>query len=363
MFFFHSGLFGIGINRQTILHWIRFIWTITHAILYLYRRNYNFSFEITTIAYDFSLSLFTLTLLILMMKRKFIKDFYLTMQQLTPEQRRILFVMDKILCTIAIMITVKDQLLQLFYFRHCCIFDYISGLVKDECFWNNMICFQTNYIMNWIFCTSSLYFMSYLILHFNTVQILKSIEQLIISGGEDHDKVFLLTMRREEVHSMFENTFSPVLFTNLLCNSMQITRILYDSLRLKGFKRRILYISDSLDIVSLMLINFSTILAISLLQEHIQKRVGKIIQILRYQGIKKEYSHKYMITSQTIESSFFKSPSVWGFVQVKRRLLVSLVSSYIIFPVLLVQINNGALEKPWLVNHHQIHHMDEHGWG
>ena len=284
----------------------------------------------------------------LILTRKLIGHFYRSyFAKLTAEQKRLVGTLDKVFCAYAIAVTIKEEVLQAVYTQKCCLVDYTMGLIgENRCFINNILCFQINYILNKLFYTIVMYLISYLVFHLNKVNLVTSLEEMIIGG--DYSLVFLLTSQVDELNLLFDSVFSPILCMNLFCNSIQVTRILYMSIIPSTWKSetfRAFYISDSIDILAIMVFNLGTVVAISRMQEKIRLRVDKLIRILRYQGMKDEYSNKYSLLSETIDQSFTLPVTVWGLVPVNRSLLLSLISSYIVFPVLLVQINNGALGK------------------
>lgn len=349
-FQFFPGSCGIGIQGQTNVHWAISLVTFANILFFLHFLARQLAPDISIISRFLSFCWAIFTLLYLLIKRNSIRKFYsFALRKLSEREKKVVSLVEKLAFGYVITVFAREHFLQFELMESCGFYNYLwflePGLIR--CILNNFLSWQLIVCTNWIFVTCAFYSVSHLIFYFTKANMLSSLEQLTFDCS-NYNGIFLLALQIEELHELFDSTFSPVLFWNILCNSIHVSRMLYSSLqaaKLEALNFKLFFISDLTDVFSLLIITFATIIVISWLQYKLEKRTEAILHSVSYLGVKDEYSNRYTIIGERIRKACTLPVTVWAMVPVKSSLLLSLVSSYIVFPVLLVQINNGALQK------------------
>lgn len=343
-------IFGIGFKKQRIIHYVFLSINLITEFALLIFAFLLFSGSIVDLKNILESLLEIMFLTSLYFKRKNIYHLIVwTKNNMTNQQCKSIKILDIILFVIIMVSCVITTTYSLVF---------ISPLEGDDIgIFANI---TSNYIFNDILFTIRYIHASYLdywsqitislyVLLFTSIYYVKSNSIVIIStliNEGNFDKIFTLLTELDEIYFHFEDTLSVFPFYSLMWNFFFIILFVYTSLiyAQKNVSLELL-IAISMDTFLTVFTSLAAIITVSTLQEKMENLWFKLNDQIIILKIQSENFKIPSVLITKIENTFTKPATVWSLVNIKRQIVVTICSSFTVFSVLFMQINNGALGK------------------
>ena len=156
-----------------------------------------------------------------------------------------------------------------------------------------------------------------------------------------------ILMKMQELHQLFDSTFSPLLFINL-CRTLNYTTDFVSYMMIYEVVNTPAAIAFFIGYeLFVTLLDVWLLLSISFKQEDIRSQgqcISDSLVSLDTLGQSGQSGQKVsLLLALKMKEVFDEPATVWNFVAVTRHLIIATASSFTVLSVLMVQINNGAL--------------------
>lgn len=346
--FFH--LMAIGMQSQTIIHWFLFILVMANRTYYIYVQKEYLSnnFGMATFLLEPVNQL--LLYVFLLWKRKSIATFIRqSKSKLSTNYLFIIRMVDLAFLIFTTSILIEDASYYWILGYDTCS-DTFKSIVSDEIASHvigKVVCF--NAIINNLIIDISccFYLIFFLALHYIKGQYIQCIRT---SGSfELKERVIIFSSEVLQLQGHFESSFSFILFFKVvndflivmiqLLTTLVITQIDPNAL---DEVQKVYRVTESLRYLVFSCFMF---LVISVAQEKMEEKCDLLRHQIICMSLVNGSSGEVEILGKMIMRTFTKKVSIWNIIEVSRSILVKLASAYLVFPVLLAQVNNGGLGK------------------
>lgn len=339
--------FGIGINRQHFFHWFilvaTFLAELWDMIVYFDMPLSNFlkSAILTT---QMTHSLFVIVLLV---KRKAIQviltELFCKMSRVNLKRLKRIEVLSVLLILAVFIINLSYEVF------------VVTRQVNEEVgtIFHSL---KVNVIIYWVltaarmiilafhdlifFVNASLYLICFFALHCLKMQQLGRLKELV----KLDKKVFFKSLfTLEEEHQQFESTFSLALLLAMVFNFVKTLVYIY-CIAIIGLSASSFFIIFlTFDELTIALAIVAIILIISDCQKVVSTRALSVCNSIFLDTFSSHPPETPNLLIMKVDSVFNKPVTVWDIVNVSRNLIIATFSSFFVFSILIVQIDNGAM--------------------
>ena len=209
-------------------------------------------------------------------------------------------------------------------------------------FWLTLAIFKilVTFNVTSLYMNCSVYILSFVSLSLDRLSRIEMLKQLV--PRESH-LVMQELIKMDKILKQFESCSSLPIFQMITAHFFEITIFLYRQITYDDTSLTIRISSLSLTLMNVLLV-FYSIAVISHFQEKV-KDAGQSLADLFF--VHKLAPVEYILVSLVIEkvkSVTSRLITVWNIVKINRKLILAIYSSFLTISVLLVQMDNGALE-------------------
>lgn len=340
--FFQLNLMGVGPRGQSVLHWLVFFLGLSQRLYSVYLRSDFGEVSVGTASFFLDEINSLLLLLYLMFRRNSIEEFITRlMPKLSKSQMKRVQVADFILFSIQLYPLIERFAL---FFRtnhpySCSEYGKFEGRSIASIILANVICINSNIINYTTDIICGFYLLIFIVFHFVKVQYMDEIS----SSDRWREKVLLASSNLLNLNSEFERCFSVILFFKVIHDFLIVMITVFAVFHFTQMSNSFWLIYVAFAFLRRMGVTFGLFSVIGSLQEKIEDECSRI----RHQICCRGFWSKSITDDKTLAdifySAFTQRVTIWKTIDVSRSSLVTLASSYFVFPVLFWQLNNGAL--------------------
>ena len=215
---------------------------------------------------------------------------------------------------------------------------------------NQVFCLYEQLIMRQIDAACSLYTLIFLAMYFVKMKHIQVVSDLQCGSNNNNnntdDELLIASNDALQMHQLFEDGFSYILFFKVLFDYLTVLILLFfASNYFNAFRSGTSDLYYMYYLISRQMFSTSSmLLLVSCLQEKIEDQ----LDILRHQVYRRLFQRQILSGSRIFDGLmvevFTHKATVWNILDISRGTLLTLASSYTLFPVLFIQITNGALK-------------------
>ena len=335
-------LIGLGVNGQTILHWIFFIIQFVHIIVNIFHTSEDFEPEIQTFNYLFSDSFQLATLFILLIKRNEIQEFIKVLNSLIDdENQKYIKILDALIGLFCLIYFIGDASLTSILIAE---FTHLSS--NETITFNEVLemieIVHSAMMNNWLNILTGLYILCFTLLYFIKCQSVENLANMILFDRKPLAMSTLISLY--ELNDSFESCFSIIPFSSLswsfVATILIVNLLLHDGNDTEIIKQR--FLTNLFSTISISVCTIMMLVA-SILQEISKNKGSKLCDLVGYKSESAGDSVKCHLIIQKINEAYGNRATVWKLCEIERGIVFTMGSSFLSFIVLFFQLNNGGL--------------------
>ena len=341
--FFLFDLMGIGLRGRNILHWFLLVLNLLQRVCRIYLRMKSISFSLISISFLMrdanSLLLFVISLIKVQSMRELFT--------LTPKISRKHYILLRIVDagTFFLLLTFVGCEIFLVGLDNCIDFNELwhKGNSTVMVVIQRTICLNDLILMHDSHSFCALYILIFTLIFLVKVQHLNSMSSNLCGW---RGKMLTVSSQVSDLSDKLDTSTSFILFCRAVYQFFLVLLVFFLVMLLseKNFTRpgdghEVLLYKLFVDLFLTALL----FIAISLMQETIQDKCDSLSRKIVYSAYASEKMHEKVVLANILTSDFTQKVTVWKLVEVSRTIVLTLASVYFAFPVLLWQVNNGAM--------------------